>query len=129
MEPSSQARNTPGVRDITVRRSESVEVVWEDGLAATFSLGQLRRSCPCAACRNARDQGRPPWNGDDATLRVTDAELVGAWGFRPTWQDGHGTGIFPWDRLRAWAQSGRLVLPADSGLGGQGGNSGGNSET
>src|SRR3982074_2847466 len=98
MDPSSQPYRTAGVRDITVRRNEHVEVVWDDGLTATFGLGDLRRSCPCASCRNARDTGRSPWSGDDDQLRVTDAELIGAWGLRLVWQDGHGTGIFPWER-------------------------------
>lgn len=118
MDPSSQADRTAGVRDITVRRKEGLEVVWEDGRTATFSLGDLRNNCPCASCRNARDTGRAAWSGDPAQLQVIDAELVGAWGLRLVWQDGHGTGIFPWERLRAWAESGRLLLPADSGFGG-----------
>jgi DUF971 family protein len=35
-------------------------------------------------------------------LRIEEAELVGAWGLSVTWNDGHATGIYPWDALRRW---------------------------
>jgi DUF971 family protein len=94
-----------------------VDVEFEDGAVASFTLVELRQHCPCAGCRNAREEGRPPYRGDEASLRIDDAELTGAWGLRIVWQDGHGTGIFPWERLRAWSESGQFSLPPDSGFG------------
>ena len=39
---------------------------------------------------------------DDPATRVGLTELVGAWGISFTWNDGHATGIYPWDALRRW---------------------------
>lgn len=33
-------------------------------------------------------------------LGVRDVEEVGAYGVRFRWTDGHGTGIYTWERLR-----------------------------
>ena len=35
-------------------------------------------------------------------LRITNAELHGAWGLTIEWNDGHATGIFPFELLRRW---------------------------
>ncbi|MBV8304163.1 MAG: DUF971 domain-containing protein, partial [Acidimicrobiia bacterium] len=37
-------------------------------------------------------------------LRAEGAELVGAWGVSLRWNDGHSTGIYAWDVLRAWGE-------------------------
>jgi len=62
----------------------------------------LRLSCPCAMCVEEMS-GRPLL--DPATVPVdvtpTAIHLVGAYGLRVTWSDGHSTGIFPWHRLYA----------------------------
>jgi ATP-binding protein involved in chromosome partitioning len=36
-----------------------------------------------------------------ADVTPTAIQLVGGYGLRVTWSDGHSTGIFPWARLRA----------------------------
>ncbi len=105
------------VRDVTVRRTEAVDLVFEDDREVTFSLEELRLACPCAHCRGRRDTGAAAWTGNPATLEVRDAELVGAWGLRLVWQDGHGTGIYPWQHLRRWADAGAPQWGRDSGLG------------
>ena len=53
-------------------------------------------------------------------LRIDDANLHGAWGLAITWNDGHATGIFPFEALRRWDEEGGGFAP-DSGLGGAGG--------
>ena len=107
------------VRDITVERERAVTVEFGDGLTHTYELVELRLNCPCATCRGAREQGRASWPTPTSPqpLAVTDAELHGAWGLRLEWNDGHGTGIYPWDALRRWADEGRPHLSPDSGRG------------
>jgi len=104
-------------RDVTVRRAQGVEVVFGDGLTHDFPLEELRAWCPCAHCRTTRESGRPSFVGDPGRLTLRDAELVGAWGLRLVWDDGHGTGIFPWDELRRWADAGTPRFGPNSGLG------------
>ncbi|MGY6500551.1 MAG: DUF971 domain-containing protein [Acidimicrobiales bacterium] len=107
------------VRDVTIERSEGVEVVFLDGHRCHFGLEELRRACPCASCRGARDQGRDP-APTSATVTIRDAQFVGAWGLSIAWSDGHGTGIYPWESLRRWSEFGRPSYRPDSGLGGVG---------
>ena len=104
---------------IDVVRDESVTITFLDGHVARFDLETLRKSCPCATCRGMRDQGRAAWPGPSSPqpLRVDHAELHGAWGLTFVWNDGHGTGIYPFESLRRWDEEGEAFGP-DSGLGG-----------
>ncbi|MFP3902063.1 MAG: DUF971 domain-containing protein [Acidimicrobiia bacterium] len=108
-------------RTIDVERSESVTVTFFDGTVATFGLEPLRRACPCATCRGLRDRGEAAWPrpGSPTPLRIEDAQLHGAWGLAITWNDGHATGIYPFEQLRLWHEGGAAFGP-DSGLGGTG---------
>jgi len=40
-------------------------------------------------------------------LRVEHAELHDAWGLNITWNDGHNTGIYPFELLRQWHEGPR----------------------
>jgi DUF971 family protein len=95
-----------------------VAVTFADGRVCRFELLDLRMACPCAGCRNAREQGRPPWRpGPDRTDPViADAALVGAWGLGITWTDGHSTGIYPFESLRRWCETDDVTaaFPDDS---------------
>ena len=92
--------------NIDLDRANGLTVTWDDGVVSRFELEELRVNCPCAECRGLRDRGEPAWPKPNSPqpLRAEDAELVGAWGLRVTWNDGHGTGIYAWDVLRAWSE-------------------------
>jgi DUF971 family protein len=108
-------------RTIDVDRDEAVTITFHDGHVARFDLLTLRRNCPCATCRGLRDRGEEPWPrpGSPTPLAVDDANLHGAWGLVVTWNDGHATGIFPFETLRRWSDGeGRGPFGPDSGLGG-----------
>ena len=81
------------VVDISIDRQQSVSVEFDDGVRVAFALTELRRACPCAACRGAIEQGREPYTGRNASPTIVDASLVGAWGLSVRWDDGHDTGI------------------------------------
>ena len=91
---------------IEVVRDQSVTVTFGDGYVARFELMALRQGCPCATCRAQRDHGQPVGSGQPVPLRVEDARLHGAWGLAITWNDGHATGIFPFELLRRWHEAG-----------------------
>ena len=107
------------VRDITVDRANGVTVVFGDEVVGVFDLLELRLNCPCAECRGARDRNEAPWPQPTSPLplAITDAELHGAWGLGIEWNDGHRTGIFPWEALRSWADEGKPSFTPDSGRG------------
>jgi DUF971 family protein len=109
------------VANITVDRASHVEVTFTDDKVCRFELEELRKACPCAACRGARDHGQvswPPPGRPAPELAITDAQLVGAYGLGVLWSDGHSTGIYPFQSLRRWCEAGRPAagFPADSGL-------------
>jgi DUF971 family protein len=87
---------------IDVDREGGLTLTWADGATRSFGLEELRQGCPCAECRTRRDRARPVWPvpSSPRPLRITDAELVGAWGLGITWNDGHRTGIYSWALLR-----------------------------
>ena len=72
----------------------------------------LRLACPCAACVDEMT-GRPLL---DPTRVPTDVqpvalELVGGYGIRVRWSDGHSTGIYTFELLRAICPCEVCALP------------------
>lgn len=76
-----------------------------DGYEAFFAAEDLRTTCPCATCRDIRDAGGVAWPTPSSPLplRIEDVRTVGAWGLGFLWNDGHDTGIFPFELLRRWS--------------------------
>ncbi len=98
---------------MTTRKPRPVEIVrladlpglqvsWSDGHVSVFEGRALRLACACAACVNEWS-GRPVLDPDEVPERVSAEEikLTGNYGIRIRWSDGHGTGIYTFDRLRA----------------------------
>lgn len=86
--------------------AQTFTIAWADGHGSTFPLDGLRRACPCATCQGHEHMNTLPepdlfrlpalmrWNN----VRV---EPAGSIGLRLVWDDGHDTGIYAWERLRA----------------------------
>lgn len=84
------------------RRDDGVLIDWDGtGHQALYPARALRLACPCAECveemsgRRVLDPGTIP-----EEVRPVELNLVGAYGLRVRWSDGHGTGIYTFDRLR-----------------------------
>ena len=85
------------------RRDDGLLIEWDtDGHAALYPARELRLACPCAACVDEMS-GRALLNPDSvaADVRPVSIALVGAYGLRVRWSDGHDTGIYTFERLRA----------------------------
>lgn len=89
--------------EIDVAKKSGVSLTWPDGTTSRFGLEELRLRCPCAECRTRRETSRPVWPlpSSPMPLEISDVELVGAYGMRITWNDGHNLGIYSWDFLRS----------------------------
>ena len=80
---------------------------WSDGAESAIPLEELRRRCPCAQCAGEPDVTgavRMPAHRPDLTpesFELRGFERVGAYALALTCADGHSTGIFSWDLLRA----------------------------
>ncbi len=60
----------------------------------------LRLACPCASCVEEMS-GRPLLDPSkvDPAVRPVSLSLVGAYGLRIQWSDGHATGIYTFQHL------------------------------
>ncbi len=92
--------------DLDVERATGITARYADGHVATFTVSELRLACPCATCRALRDNGKTvgPAADSSSSLSIADARFHGAWGLNITWNDGHSTGIYPFETLRRWSE-------------------------
>ena len=93
---------TGSVPAAITRRDDGILIEWDRSGDRTFHPARaLRLACPCAECveemtgRARLDPQRVP-----ADIRPQRIHLVGAYGIRVDWSDGHNTGIYTFDRLR-----------------------------
>jgi DUF971 family protein len=93
---------------VEIQRNDQgvMRILWDDGHESRYAYPDLRRACPCATCREerAKPQRNPFQIIPNATLRdlePTHLSPVGNYAINIEWSDGHHTGIYPWDMLRA----------------------------
>jgi ATP-binding protein involved in chromosome partitioning len=79
----------------------TLAIEWADGHQSLLDVRELRLACGCATCidewtgEGRLDPGSIP--EDVHPLRI---EPVGRYAIQIAWSDGHGTGIYPFRRLR-----------------------------
>jgi len=105
------AGSTDPLEIIVDRQARVLIIAWKDGHRSLFPFDDLRRECPCASCEEARGKreaagGRPLVVLTGPVLRrgeaqVTDYRPVGWYALNFTWNDGHDTGIYTYEFLRA----------------------------
>ena len=86
------------------RGAGTLEIDWADDHSSLFDAVTLRWLCPCAYCRG--EAGMPGWLDAKPELtpeqtRLVDVQLVGTYAIAPTWGDGHHTGYYTFEQLRA----------------------------
>lgn len=89
---------------VEIRRVENRElhILWADGHRTVYTNKELRENCPCAACVNeltGERMLRPEAVRPD--IRAEAISLVGRYAIQIRWSDGHSTGIYSFDKLRA----------------------------
>jgi DUF971 family protein len=82
---------------------------WSDGHKSNYGLDFLRQNCPCALCRNLKQNPlalhkMPP--GKPTVLKALEVQPVGRYAIQITWNDGHKTGIYSYEHLRELSKSG-----------------------
>ncbi len=85
------------------REPDAIVINWvEPGHVARYPARELRLGCQCAACVDEMTS-RPLL--DPATVPANVApdgvELVGGYGLRVRWSDGHSAGIYTFEWLRS----------------------------
>lgn len=79
-------------------------LIWSDEHESIHSWETLRWACPCAWC--AGEGGQPGMLQNKTSLSIEETTLVniepvGRYGLTPVWEDGHHTGIYTYEKLRA----------------------------
>lgn len=78
---------------------------WNDGQRTRSRWTDLRKHCPCAGCREEREQPPDPFRilkpSELAPLKPVRIEPVGTYAYRIVWSDGHDAGLFTLEHLRA----------------------------
>jgi DUF971 family protein len=100
------------LRPLSLRRDgDRLVIDWSDGFRGAIPFQKLRDACPCASCTDRRQQ--PP----DPFRILTDKELQasqplpvampsrGAYAYQVVWNDGHDSGIYRLEILRALCES------------------------
>ena len=90
---------------------EDLAIKWEDGSESFIPLRKLRQACPCAACKGEIDIMGNLYKNEEKPLPPRAYQLVrvshiGGYAVQPTWGDGHGSGIFPFDFLKRLGEAG-----------------------
>ncbi len=75
---------------------------WDDGHVSEFGVRYLRQQCRCAACRD-EFTGAPLLDPESVPADLTSARaaLVGNYALSFQFSDGHGSGIYTFEALRA----------------------------
>lgn len=80
-------------------------IAWEDKSETYIALEKLRRACPCAYCSGETDVLGNVARGSQIPLQPAAFELrtlenVGTYAIRPSWGDGHSSGIYSFELLK-----------------------------
>ena len=78
-------------------------------LEISIPLKKLRKACPCAHCNGEKDVFGNIYKGPDRVLNETSIKilkisLVGQYALRIFWKDGHSSGIYTFDLLKAMCE-------------------------
>lgn len=93
--------------NLDIRKTEGLTITWSDGLTTKLTNATLRSLCPCAKCKEEREQSAKtksllrvlPGNYS-GELAIQAAELVGNYALKLAWSDAHDTGIYSFVFLR-----------------------------
>lgn len=92
---------------LDVKKDKGLTIVWADGITSIIDLGTLRSACPCARCKEEREQQATKKSllrvlpGDyTEDLKIASAEMVGNYAIKLAWTDGHDLGIYSFVFLR-----------------------------
>lgn len=91
--------NTPRPIEITLhQQSRVLELVFHDGRTFRLPYEYLRVHSPSAEVRG-HGPGQEVLQTGKRDVTISDVEPIGHYAIRPTFSDGHRSGIYAWDYL------------------------------
>jgi DUF971 family protein len=96
-------------KSIALPNDDTLRIEWSDGLVADISVAKLREQCPCATCREKRQAPATQTPGllpvldprEARPTRIEGMRPVGHYAYSIRFNDGHDTGIYTLEFLRA----------------------------
>ncbi len=87
---------------------KELAIEWSDKEKNLLNLEKIRRSCPCAGCSGETDAlgnvyKNSPTKYSDHSFDIINYEIVGRYGVRFFWKDGHHDGIYTFQLLKSLA--------------------------
>ncbi len=86
---------------------QTLTVEWADGHTSVYSYEGLKRACPCATCRGGHAAMGQPVDPvvfhlpGLMTHEISGLRPAGNYAVQIVWGDGHASGLWRWDALRA----------------------------
>ena len=91
---------------IEQRGARTLGIAWADGAESLLDVRELRLSCGCAHCVDEwTGAGRLDPGAVPADVYPVKIAGVGRYAIQIEWSDGHGSGIYPFRRLRELGDS------------------------
>lgn len=81
---------------------DALRIAFDDGAAITLSAQKLRVESPSAETRGHGGAKPPPLTGKE-NVKIVRLEPVGNYAVRIVFDDGHDSGLYSWDYLKALA--------------------------
>lgn len=90
------------IQQIEQISSDVLVVNWDDGEQSLLFLKKLRAHCPCAVCKDERENANPlkVLAYDPDSLELKRWRWVGRYAIALEWSDGHDTGIYTYELLK-----------------------------
>jgi DUF971 family protein len=98
---------SPPLKPVSLHKQgeDRLVITWNDGHRSEYTWSHLREACPCAGCREERLQPPDPLRvlkpAELVPLRPVAFTPVGYYAYKITWSDGHDSGLFTLENLRA----------------------------
>jgi DUF971 family protein len=93
---------------IEIVPGDRLAIEWDDRQRREYAFQELRDACPCATCREKRAAAPAPaallpiLKAEEAQpLKIVGMRPVGQYAYNIQFSDGHDTGIFTLEFLRA----------------------------
>ena len=112
MPEAPDPRKKPADVRVHVSSGAGVDIVWTDGHSSHYDFAFLREKCPCATCDDLRRKKEAAKvagaTTSDSVLPIykpkpgaRGAKPLGNYALQIEFTDGHSTGIYSYDHLRA----------------------------
>ena len=82
--------------------AHDIKMHWQDGHESVYPARTLRLACPCAGCIDEMTgQVRLVATSVPDGVHPVAVNVVGRYAINIRWSDGHDTGLYAFDKLRA----------------------------